>query len=350
VTRRLAALLLLVPGGFLRAQEASVLVGATHARYADSLAGSGGFASARFAVGDRLRALRTDLSYSAFTTGGWALQTGVQATILGGHGPFIGAALGGSVNTYSDGAPNGSIAGGPLIAIRVGPSLGSLGAAVGASRRIDSTWIGLGSVALRWQSSVTNETAVDLGVTGTAADTLRFADLAAGLRWARGPLAASGVVGVRVGDLADGMWGSVEVSWHPVHLVGVELAAGRYPRDIVGFAQGWYVQGGIRLYAADARRSRTTPVEIRRVDAHTVVLTVRVRNVGETLAIAGDWNGWTAVPMRRTRDAEWSVRLPLQAGVYRYALTSEGNWLLPKGVAGVDDGFGGRVGSLVIPF
>jgi hypothetical protein len=348
VSRRLAALLLFVPGGFLRAQEASVLLGATHARYADSLAGSGGFGAARFVLGHRLRALRTDLSYSAFTTGGWALQAGGQATLLGGRGPFFGVALGGSINTYSDGAPNGSVAGGPLVAIRVGPSLGSIGAAVGASRRIDSTWIGLGSVAMRWQSGLTSETTIDLGVTGTAADTLRFVDLALGLHWTHGPLTTAGVAGVRVGDLADGMWATVDMNWHPVDPVGVEFAAGRYPRDIVGFAQGWYVQGGVRLYAINGPRRRAMPVEIRRVDARTVVVTVHVRRAIETLAIAGDWNGWTPVPMRHRQNDEWSVRLPLDAGVYQYALTSDGHWLLPDGVVGADDGFGGRVGTLVI--
>jgi hypothetical protein len=348
VIKRLTPLLLLLPG-VSGAQEASVLLGATHARYADSLAGSGGFASARLALGSGLRAARTDLAYSVFAGGGWAFQLGGQATVLAGHGPFIGAALGGSANTYSDGTPNGSLVGGPLVAVRVGRSLGSLGASVGAGRRVDSTWIGLGSVGMHWQTNVTNEVSVDAGATATGADTLRFADLSLGLQWQRGGFAASGVGGVRVGDLADGTWAALEVSWHPVTPAAIELSAGRYPRDVVGFAKGWYVQGGLRLYASAAPRERARPVEVRRIDAHSVILTIQVRRAVRTLAIAGDWNGWTGVPMQRVRGDRWTVRLPLAAGVYQYALTTDAGWLLPEGVAGADDGFGGRVGTLVIP-
>ncbi len=347
MTGRLAVLLLAVPGGVLCAQEASLFIGATHARYADSLSGSAGFASARFDIGRGLRAARGDVAYSAFTNGGWALQAGTQATVLAGRGPFFGVAWGGSVNTYRDGTLNGSVAGGPLIAVGIGQSLGSVGLALGGGRRIDSTWLGLGSAVVRWQGTVAPGIAADAGVTTTMADTLRFADLSLGLRWSRTAFQATAVAGVRVGDLADGAWGSLELGWRPTRPVGVEVSAGRYPRDIVGFAQGWYAQAGLRLHVIAPSRAQP-PVAIRRIDPGRVVLTVRVRGPVAALAVAGDWNGWVAVPLRRGGDGAWSVELPLAAGVYRYALASGDGWLLPDGIRGEDDGFGGRVATLVI--
>lgn len=67
------------------------------------------------------------------------------------------------------------------------------------------------------------------------------------------------------------------------------------------------------------------------------------------VSIAGDFNNWRPVPMRR-EGAEWVIRLPLAAGVYHYAFRSAtGAWFVPASAAGRrDDGMGGEVAVLVV--
>lgn len=341
------ALLLGVPA-LLRAQEASLFVGGARAQYAAEAAGSAAFAAARLTAGHRMQAGQLQVAYSAFTSGGWALQMDGQGTVLAGHGPFGGVAFAGVLNTYADGTPNGSAVGGPVVAFGRGRFLASLGAAAGAVRRIDSTWKSLGTATARWEASLGHGLAIDAGVTGTASDTLRMADLSLAGRWQGTMLRMAGVAGVRVGDLAGGLWGSVEAAWRPLEHASLEVAGGHYPRDLVGFTEGWYAQAGVRLFVSGRSPPRAA-MELRRLDAGRVRLTVRVPRSITMLAVAGDWNRWLAIPMRRSRDGSWSADLPLASGVYHYALTTAGRWILPDGVEGVNDGFGGRVGILVVP-
>jgi hypothetical protein len=69
---------------------------------------------------------------------------------------------------------------------------------------------------------------------------------------------------------------------------------------------------------------------IRAADAHRV-------------EIAGDWNSWTPVAATPAADGTWYSDVRLQPGEHRYAFRIDGKrWMVPEGVASVDDGFGGR--------
>jgi hypothetical protein len=70
---------------------------------------------------------------------------------------------------------------------------------------------------------------------------------------------------------------------------------------------------------------------------------------GEVVAVAGDFNEWSPVPMRH-EGREWVIRLQLPPGVYHYAFRSaRGEWFVPASVAGRrDDGMGGHVAVLVV--
>ena len=59
--------------------------------------------------------------------------------------------------------------------------------------------------------------------------------------------------------------------------------------------------------------------------------------------VAGDWSDWNTVPLSRTVNGVWFVDLAIPPGVYRYAFRVDGtSWQVPKGVAAVNDGFGGK--------
>lgn len=132
----------------------------------------------------------------------------------------------------------------------------------------------------------------------------------------------------------------------------VVLSGGQYSSDILqGLPGGEFISIGIRL---TSRRDRPIP---RRVPAPLVYNVETVRERGITLSvpgadrveIAGDFNGWTLEPLRKGDDGAWVVPDSLEPGVYRFNLRVDGEkWTVPEGVPSVDDGFGDRVGLLII--
>ena len=75
---------------------------------------------------------------------------------------------------------------------------------------------------------------------------------------------------------------------------------------------------------------------------------VRFNVDGRVVAIAGDWNDWTPVPMTREADGRWSVVLTVPPGAHKFMLVVDGKNIVPRGVPKLPDGFGGEVGLLVL--
>ena len=69
---------------------------------------------------------------------------------------------------------------------------------------------------------------------------------------------------------------------------------------------------------------------------------------GRDVAIAGEWNHWTAVPMTRDASGRWVAELTLGAGAHRFMLIVDGKNVVPRGVPKLPDGFGGEVGLMVM--
>lgn len=73
------------------------------------------------------------------------------------------------------------------------------------------------------------------------------------------------------------------------------------------------------------------------------------RHDAQSVAVAGDWNGWVPAPLTPRRPDRWELDLPLSPGVYHFSLLVDGVvWKIPVGVPSVSDGFGGRVAVLVV--
>jgi hypothetical protein len=224
-----------------------------------------------------------------------------------------------------------------------------LGASGGVFRTIDSVWAGLANGSLQSQWFPAPGFSVGGGVAGSLADTLRFADFTLHLRHATSRLRAGLLGGVRAGDLADGPWGSADFAWDVLGPVTFEAAVGRYPEDITGFTDGLYAQAGVRIHArGPSRAPPRPPMNLRRLDDGRVRLELRYRGMGDSLRIAGDWNGWTPVPLTRKGRDRWTVELAMAPGAYAFALLDGERWVLPTGVTGVDDGFGGVVATLLV--
>lgn len=108
------------------------------------------------------------------------------------------------------------------------------------------------------------------------------------------------------------------MGWALAALLGVSCAAGRWE--------------GARLAAGGVR------FQLRHQDASTV-------------AIAGDFNGWseTAHPMVRAGDL-WTAVVAMPPGEYVFMYVVNGvTWLTPNVAERVPDGFGGWNGRIVVP-
>jgi hypothetical protein len=79
-----------------------------------------------------------------------------------------------------------------------------------------------------------------------------------------------------------------------------------------------------------------------------VRVTLRYDRAATRLALAGDFSEWEPVPLIEVGDGEWTAELSIEPGVHHFALIADGVWTLPDGVSGIDDGFGGKVGVLVV--
>jgi hypothetical protein len=81
-----------------------------------------------------------------------------------------------------------------------------------------------------------------------------------------------------------------------------------------------------------------------------VTIRIPLGGLSEPPSIAGDFTGWTAVPMRR-EGSQWTARFQLSPGVYHFAFRSaDGKWFVPSTLPHrVSDGFGGESAVLIVP-
>lgn len=132
----------------------------------------------------------------------------------------------------------------------------------------------------------------------------------------------------------------------------VVVAGGRYSADVLqGLPGGEFLSVGLRL---TRRRVRPVPITAPAPIVYTPEAArsggVGFRVRGATgVEVAGDWNGWVAEPLSRDASGLWVLPAPLEPGVYRFNLRVDGErWLVPEEVPSVEDGYGGRVGLLII--
>jgi hypothetical protein len=135
----------------------------------------------------------------------------------------------------------------------------------------------------------------------------------------------------------------------------LELGGGSYLRDpYQGFPRAGFLTVGLRLLrpprAPPARPTTepSWPPLIPTTHGDTVTIRFQMPHA-DSVAIAGDWNGWAPVPLRALAGEVWEARLRLAPGTYHFNLLVDGKeWVVPRGVATVPDGLGGIVGVLIV--
>ena len=339
----------------LAAQQVSLLAGGAHARYADTLAGTAGLLSARLSGASRLTAVSFEANFSQFVTGEWATQLATQGTALFplARRVALGIAGGGAASNFEGGTWSGAGGAGPLLAISSRRWLATVGASAGGVRRVDQTNLGMVTGSVRLRYTLPSGVAVEGGVSGTAADTIQYTDATASVSVRTSRLLFAVSAGARTGNFSDDPWAQARLELFATGTATVEAALGRYPRDLTGFTDGLFVNLGVRLRLAGSappRRAATArpPVRVERLGATRVRISLEYRGDVDRLEIAGDWNGWTPVPLARRAEGRWVAEFQLEPGVYKYALLADGHWTLPEGAVAVPDDFGGKVGLLVV--
>jgi len=171
-----------------------------------------------------------------------------------------------------------------------------------------------------------------------------------------GPVDVMGYAGWRgaptVSGLPNTSWGGGSVTVWFTSQAALVFGGGTYASDLLqALPKGRYLSAAIRL-----SRGRPTvwagPSAGRALyarDRGQADLRFGVPGASR-VDLVGDWTGWQPVPMQRAPDGRWFLRVSLAPGVHRFNLVVDGDrWIVPEGVAAVDDGFGGKISLLVVP-
>ncbi len=342
----------------LAAQEVSVLLGGVHTKYADSITGDAGTVSLRLG-GSSARAIGVaDASFTHFVDGGFVTQGSAYGTWLltkpNWNGPNLVLAGGLDGNYIEQGSLSGGGSIGPVLAVAHRSLLTTLGGSVGFVRSVAETTFVSGTANLKARFNFPGGFSLAGGAVAVAGDTLRYIDGTLELGYDNRRLRSIIVGGARAGDLSNDPWIQVSVNFMIVPTALLEFAFGSYPRDLVGFEHGTYASAGIRVnLSASARAPYRTPPPPplsvqRQADGRTQIV-VHYSQSAERVEIAGDWTNWDPVQMNLVEANVWELRVNLGAGIYRYSLIVNGEeWTLPNGVPSEPDGFGGRVGLLIV--
>ncbi len=180
-----------------------------------------------------------------------------------------------------------------------------------------------------------------------------FTDVGTGVTLARGPTTATLWAQARL-SVAYGSKAALSAALQSFvsPFVSLEVAGGGYlPDPYQSLPRAGYFTFAVRLHArrhaihALAARG-PPPLTATRGDS----LVVRFHMSGATsVSIAGDWNAWKPAPLRPVGNDVWEGVLTLRAGVHHFNLLVDGtDWVVPHGVANVNDGLGGMVGVLIV--
>ena len=343
-------------------------------RYADSIDATSVALSPSFGIAGRRASFELGGTLSRFDSGNWAGQGSLTGGILAPVGRRFAGELAGWAggSAHEDGAKTGQAVG-TVRGHVLGPKAGGwIGGGAGYVRTSDERsndlrhleaggWTRLGRVTLLGSVSPT-----------AVGDSIRYTDAQLFLRWLGSGVEIGGSLGWRSGsrrptDAGDrSVWGNGSAAVWLMPWLAVTASGGTYPLDLTqGFPGGRYGSVGLRLTTRsrtaspewEGRHGRelTNPAEFGIADfevraAAAGIWTVRVRAPGaRSVELSGDFTSWDPVSLSAAGDGWWTARLPIRRGTYQVSVRRDGGrWLVPPGLVGVRDEFGGEAGILVI--
>jgi len=343
-------------------------------RYADSVNATSVAVSPSFGIAGRRASFELGGTLSRFDSGNWAGQGSLTGGVFAPLGRRLAGELAGWAggSAHQDGTRTGQAVG-TLRGHVLGPRAGGwIGGGAGYVRTSDERsnglrhleaggWTRLGRVTLLGSVSPT-----------AVGDSIRYTDAQLFLRWIGSGVEIGGSLGWRTGsrrptDAGDrSVWGNGSAAVWLMSWLALTASGGSYPLDLTqGFPGGRYGSVGLRLTTRsrtaspdwEGRHGRelTNPAafgiadfEVRAGSAGT--WTVRVRAPGaRSVELSGDFTSWDPVSLTAAGDGWWTAQLPIRRGTYQVSIRRDGGrWLVPPGLVGVRDEFGGEAGILVI--
>jgi len=197
-------------------------------------------------------------------------------------------------------------------------------------------------------------------------DSIRYADAQASAFWQRSRMDFSLVAGARIGDQLEALggtaraWGNLSVSSWLTSRAAVVLSGGSYPIDPTqGFPGGRFISVSLRLTNPPRASRPVTQDSVQTLEVGADKFEFERRGgmvnfrvlapLARTVELAGDFTNWDPVQLAPTGDGWWVVSRELTAGKYQVNLRMNGGkWVIPPGLLGMLDEFGGSVGLLVI--
>jgi len=182
-------------------------------------------------------------------------------------------------------------------------------------------------------------------------DGVRVVDRIAGMSLLRGGLALNGSIGKRSAADESRLFGAGRLAVTVTPGVALIGAAESYASNrLTGALGGRAFTAGVSLTLGGPRLPRPSPkpAGVPRVGAGLTRLSLSAPEAAQ-VEVGGDWNGWHLVPLTRSANGVWYADLAIPPGVYRYGFRVDGAaWETPKGVAAVNDGFGGKSAWLTV--
>ena len=121
------------------------------------------------------------------------------------------------------------------------------------------------------------------------------------------------------------------------------------PDPYQGFPRSAFVTADLRVHFGKKRSLPGSVAGPLRFSHRGNGVLVQLRQRAGSVAIAGDWNGWTRTPLEPTSLNRWQITLPLPPGTYHYILFFDGaSWTIPASIPSIPDGMGGRVAVLTV--
>lgn len=248
-----------------------------------------------------------------------------------------------------------------LGALGLESSLGGLGGGVFGSGRfrvgrlLVTGEVGqIATVSGAWQLS-SGATAADTGRKGSAR---RLGHGVLGGQWRRGAVELNGRL-IRRSRLApdDRAGWEVGVGVLPISGLRLGLSVGRAPigpslylpfRNQITFGLSWAERRPRRAEAATGGAASLPGFDVTRRNSGLVAIVVRIPGA-RSVELVADFSDWRPLPLTARGSGVFAAEVPLAPGVYLVNLRVDGGPLqVPAGLEGVDDGFGGRVGVLVV--
>lgn len=225
-------------------------------------------------------------------------------------------------------------------------------AASGWTSGVDGIATGTGPTLGTWARYNTARAA--LLVTPMWLEGFWFPELSGRFSVTAGPLDLLAYGGWRDGAEGSGIdaatWGGGVVSLWLSDRLALTASGGSYAPDLLqGLPQGRFLSVGFRVATTRPKVLPVKPIGRPVYDAADGRLLRFEVPQARRVELVGDWTNWQPVPLRRAPDGSWVLPVDFGAGVYRFNLVVDGEqWIVPEGVASVDDGYGGRTGLLVI--